>query len=140
MERGLLWLPLLGLFSWLAWAGWNEYQKLEAYRQWATHFERAKYDIYAVLGQQGEWLTWGIPTRRGPINLKRLSLHQVRSLRLLVNGQPISLDAPPQKGRTVLEFVLRDRAHPIQIPFTEPLLAAKWCQVLQGLLTATEQE
>ena len=39
MERGLLWLPLLGVFIWLSWAGWNEYQKLEAYRAWAESFE-----------------------------------------------------------------------------------------------------
>ena len=45
MERGLLWLPLLGIFIWLSWAGWNEYQKLEAYRAWAESFEKSKYDI-----------------------------------------------------------------------------------------------
>lgn len=59
MERGLLWLPLLAVFIWLAWQGWNEYQKVEAYQNWAKHFERAKYDIYAVLAQNGSNLTWG---------------------------------------------------------------------------------
>ncbi len=53
MTRGLIWLPLLAIFIGLAWAGWNEYQKLEAYRAWAEQFDRAKYDIYAVLGQKG---------------------------------------------------------------------------------------
>jgi hypothetical protein len=39
MERGLLWTPLLILFIWLAWSGWNEYQKVEIYREWAENFE-----------------------------------------------------------------------------------------------------
>lgn len=130
MERGLFWLPLLVLFFWLAWSGWNEYQKLEAYRQWAESFERAKYDIYAVLGQQGRELTWGVPTRQGPIKLESFSLDQVQSLRLLVNGQPVSLDNPPEKGRALLEFTCPGQA-PIAIPFTEPPLAAQWGQYLQ---------
>ena len=50
MERGLLWLPLLAVFFWLAWSGWNEYQKVEAYRRWAADYDKAKYDLYAVLG------------------------------------------------------------------------------------------
>ena len=53
------------MFIGLAWAGWNEYNKLEAYKVWAQSFERAKYDIYAALGQQGDVLTWGVPTRQG---------------------------------------------------------------------------
>ena len=47
MERGLLWLPLLVMFCWLAWAGWNEYQKIESYKLWASQFERHKSDISA---------------------------------------------------------------------------------------------
>lgn len=131
MERGLIWLPLLGLFFWLAWAGWNEYQKIEAYRVWAEKFDRAKYDIYAVLAQSGSDLTWGLPTRKGPIDLETLSLKSVASIRLLVNGQPASLETPPAKGRALLELVSRDRPEPTQIPFTDPALAAKWGQYLQ---------
>ena len=52
MARGLLWLPLLVAFIWLAWSGWNEYQKLEAYKIWAEDFDNAKFDIYAVLGKK----------------------------------------------------------------------------------------
>src|SRR6476646_415012 len=107
MERGLLWLPLLGVFIWLAWAGWSEYQKVEAYRRWAEAFDRAKYDIYAVLGQQESELTWGQPTRQGPINLATFSLKEVRSIRLLVDGQPVDFSNLPAKGRNiVLEFSL----------------------------------
>ncbi|MCF3606421.1 hypothetical protein L2E81_07160 [Planktothrix agardhii 1033] len=39
MERGLLWLPLLAIFIGLAWSGWNEYQKLEAYQAWARWYK-----------------------------------------------------------------------------------------------------
>lgn len=87
MARGLIWLPLLVLFIWLTWAGWNEYQKLEAYKVWAERFDRAKYDIYAVLGQKGDELTWGKPTRKGPIALQTVSLRQVGDIQLIANNQ-----------------------------------------------------
>jgi hypothetical protein len=131
MERGLLWLPLLALFIWLAWAGWYEYQKVEAYRTWASGFERAKYDIYAVLGQKGDNLTWGKPTRSGPVNLETFSLKNVQSIRLLVDEKPVDLDLPPIGGRAVaLEFLLSN-SRTMRIPFTEIALAAKWGKYLQ---------
>ncbi len=131
MERGLFWLPLLALFFWLTWAGWNEYQKLEAYKIWAAQFERSKYDIYAMLGQKGRELTWGLPTRKGAVNLETVSLNNVKSIRLLVNEKPVALETVPAKGRAVLELMCADRPTPIRIPFTEPPLAAKWGQYLQ---------
>lgn len=130
MERGLLWLPLLGLFFGLAWAGWNEYQKLEAYKGWATEFDRAKYDIYAVLGQKGRAMTWGKPTRQGPVNLDTFSLDEVQAIRVLVNEQAIEFDAPPMRGKAILEFV-RANQPSVRVPFTDPTLAARWGQVLQ---------
>lgn len=131
MERGLIWLPLLGLFFWLAWTGWREFQKVEAYQRWAADFDRAKYDIYAVLGQKDDQITWGIPTRNGPINLESASLKTLESVRLQVKGQPMAFDNPPSKGRAELVLSGRDRATPILIPFTEPPLAAQWGQFLQ---------
>jgi hypothetical protein len=141
MERGLLWLPLLAAFIWLAWSGWNEFQKIEAYRRWAAQFERAKYDIYAVLGQKGSDLTWGKPTRSGPVNLETFSLKEVQSLRLLVGDQPIDLETPPGKSRALsfagapsaiaLEFLLKEPAASIKVPFTEIPLAAEWGKYLQ---------
>ncbi|MGK7876280.1 MAG: hypothetical protein AB4426_24185 [Xenococcaceae cyanobacterium] len=134
MERGLLWLPLLVAFFWLAWTGWNEYQKIEAYRRWAEQFERAKYDIYAVLGQKGEELTWGKPSRSGPVNLNTFSLKDVQAIRLLVNEQPVDLEEPPSFGSAILEFIMADQATPIKIPFTEISLAAKWGKYLHQQL------
>lgn len=131
MERGLMWLPLLAIFIFLAWAGWNEYQKLEAYRAWAQKFDRAKYDIYAVLAQQEENLTWGKPTRTGPVNLQTFSLKDVQAIGLLVNDSAVDLDNPPNSGSAIaLEFLLKD-AKPVQVPFTEIPLAAKWAKHLQ---------
>ena len=131
MERGLMWLPLLAIFIGLAWAGWNEYQKLEAYRVWAEQFAKAKYDIYAVLGQQEDSLTWGKPTRSGPVNLQTFSLKDVQSIQLLVNGAAVDLDNPPSSGKAiVLEFLLKD-AKAVQVPFTEVPLATKWEKYLQ---------
>jgi hypothetical protein len=131
MERGLLWLPLLAMFIWLAWAGWNEYQKVEAYRNWASKFDRAKYDIYAVLGQKGDTLTWGKPTRSGPVELKTFSLQDVQSIRLLVDDKPVLLEELPNRGRAIaLEFLLSPNAS-VKIPFTEIAIAAQWGKYLQ---------
>jgi hypothetical protein len=131
MERGLLWLPLLVVFFWLAWAGWNEYQKLEVYRQWASQFQRAKYDLYSVLGEKEGELTWGKATRKGIVDLKTFLLKEVQAIRLLVNDQPVDLQAPPERGRSVnLEFELPGSS--VKVPFTQVSLAAKWGQVLQA--------
>jgi hypothetical protein len=132
MERGLLWLPLLATFFWLAWSGWSEYQKIEAYRLWAEQFERTKYDIYGVLGQKNSDLTWGKPTRKGPINLQTFSLKDVQSIRLLIDEKTADLQSPPGKGRHIaLEFILPESTASIKVPFTEIPLAAEWGKFLQ---------
>lgn len=130
MTRGLLWLPLLAVFCWLAWAGWNEFQKLEAYRSWAAQFDHAKYDIYAVLGQKGSELTWGKPSRRGPLNLQTFSLHQVEAIQLRVGDRLVDFESPPEGKEIALEFQLAN-AGAIAVPFTDVTLAAKWGKHLQ---------
>jgi hypothetical protein len=143
MTKGLLWLPLLAVFFWLAWAGWNEYQKLESYRIWAEQFDRAKYDIYAVLGQKGNSLTWGKPTRRGPIDLQTFDLQQVESIQLIVGDRvqapdsvlsdsalPDSALEKPGRGQIALAFHLPG-TRTIRIPFTELAIASQWAVFLQ---------
>lgn len=131
MERGLIWLPLLGLFFWLAWQGRNEFQKVEAYQNWAQQFEKSKYDLYAVLGQNGKELTWGKPTRTGPIDLKTFSLERVQEIRLLVEEKPVALETPPNKGKAIaLEFIMQDSQDTVRIPFTEIPIAVEWGQYL----------
>ena len=127
MERGLLWLPLLVIFFWLAWSGWNEYQKVEAYKVWAEDFDNAKFDIYAVLGRKDDRLTWGKPTRKGMVELDSFSLNDVGQISLLVGDRRVDLDASEQlrKGKPALEFDLKDKAS-IRIPFTDITLASKW--------------
>lgn len=140
MARGLLWLILLAVFIWLAWQGRHEYQKVEAYRNWAQQFERAKYDIYAVLGQKGSNLTWGKPTPQGPIKLETFSLKDVQSIRLLVDEQPVEMETPPSKGRDIdLEFVFSPVAS-VRVPFTEIPLAAEWGKYLQQELQRLQLE
>ena len=132
MERGLIWLPLLIIFFWLAWAGWNEYQKVESYQAWELGFDKAKYDILAVLGYKQDELTWGKPSRKGPVNLETFSLQEVQSIWLLVDKKSVDMDHPPEKGREVeLEFQLEESAIPIRVPFTEIALAAKWGSYLR---------
>ncbi|QSJ14978.1 hypothetical protein JYQ62_24340 [Nostoc sp. UHCC 0702] len=141
MERGLLWLPLLAMFFWLAWQGSKEYQKVEAYRAWAEQFERAKYDIYAVLGQKGNNLTWGKPTTKGPIKLETFSLDDVQEVRLLIDGKSVGLEILPEKGRTIeLEFLFTEPANSVRVPFTEIPLAAEWGKYLQGALQNLQLE
>jgi hypothetical protein len=131
MERGLLWLPLLVIFTWLAWQGRNEFQKVQAYENWAKQFERSKYDIYAVLAQKGSDLTWGKPTPKGIIDLKTFSLKNVRSLDLVVDEKVVSLETPPNKGTAIaLEFIFAD-GETVRVPFTEVPLAVDWCKYLQ---------
>jgi hypothetical protein len=135
MERGLIWLPLLALFIGLAWAGWNESQKLAAYQEWATAFQQTKYDIYAVLGYDGTALTWGRPTRRGPVNLQTIPLRQVSSLQVWVDQHPIEAEPLPQQEQNIaIAMVILDLPQPILIPFTEVSLALKWKQYLQDEL------
>ena len=149
MERGLLWLPLLVAFIWLAWSGWNEYQKLEAYKVWAKDFDNAKFDIYAVLGKKGSQITWGKPTRKGMVELDSFSVDEVEELNLLVGDDTVDLDNLPKKGKPFLEFTFSDptldtsfksrkglpasdpptalsRKPSIKVPFTDISLAAKW--------------
>ncbi|MEH2168271.1 MAG: hypothetical protein V7K41_16785 [Nostoc sp.] len=135
MERGLLWLPLLGMFFWLAWQGSKEYQKVEAYRVWAEQFERAKYDIYAVLGQKGNNITWGKPTPQGPIKLETFSLLDIKQIQLLVDEKSVDVNNPPERGRSIeLEFLFYESTNSVRVPFTEVPLAAEWGKFLQGLL------
>ncbi len=131
MVRGLLWLPLLALFIGLTWAGWNEYRKVEAYKIWAQQFERAKYDIYAALGQQGNVLTWGPPTRQGVVEAATLDLTEVARAVIEVNSQPAKdIDSLPEKGRFALGFTLKDGRH-LSIPFIDGEMARQWFGFLQ---------
>jgi hypothetical protein len=129
MVRGLMWLPLLAVFIGLAWAGWNEYRKLEAYKIWAQPFERAKYDIYAALGQQGDVLTWGVPTRQGVEQASSLNLTEVKLAVVEVNAKPVNRDQLPDKGRFSLGFTLTDGRH-LSVPFVDGEMAAQWFDFL----------
>lgn len=141
MERGLLWLPLLVMFFWLAWQGSKEYQKVEAYRAWAEQFERAKYDIYAVLGQKGNNLTWGKPTPKGPIKLETFSLLDVKEICLLVDEKKVDLENIPEKGRSIeLEFLFSESTDSVRVPFTEIPLAAEWGKFLQRALESLRSQ
>lgn len=129
MERGLFWSVLLMIFFGLTWMGWNEYQKIQVYEKWAANFDKAKYDIYAVLGLKNRQITWGKPTSKGIINSETFALENVISLTVLVNEKPINLANIPDKGNPVIEFTLAEKI--INIPFTEIELAVKWLKYLQ---------
>jgi hypothetical protein len=152
MERGLMWLPLLGMFIWLAKAGYDEYHKIEAYRRWAMGFDRCKYDIYAVMGLKDREISWGKPTKAEPKDLKTFSLDLVNSVELVIDDLAVDLANLPVKGNKInLQFKLDDssesnvlssvlsRSMPevcldataIDIPFTEIPLAAEWARFLK---------
>ncbi len=133
MERGLVWLPLLGLFIWLVWKGWQEYQKVEGYHIWSEQFDKAKYDIYAVLGKKDSAITWGTPTPKGILDLQTFSLTNVASINLLLGDRVIDFNnIPTEKIKAIpsLEFQLTNQESSIKIPFTDLELAAKWAKYL----------
>ncbi|PSF32120.1 hypothetical protein C7H19_22005 [Aphanothece hegewaldii CCALA 016] len=136
MQRGLVWLPLLAIFIGLAWSGWNEYQKVEAYRLWAQGFENAKYDILSVLGIQDQEITFGTPRRQGLIERQTFSLNDIAGIRLLVNDQIVDLANLPNKGQAIIEFLGKAQTTSYKIPFTDIELAAKWTDYLQKKLAS----
>ena len=146
MIHGLMWFPLLGVFIGLAYAGWNEYQRLEAYKLWAVDFERAKFDVKAVLGQQGRDITWGKPTRQGPTDLQTVSLDDIQQLRVSLDGElidpqaiaPEELEKNPYPGKKqiAIALTLKSTESPASIPFTDSVLAIRWGQALQKLMDA----
>ena len=141
MERGLLWLPLLVAFFWLAWQGSREYQKVEAYRIWSENFDRAKYDIYSVLAQKGNDITWGKPTVKGIVDLETFSLSGVSNINLLIDDKAININELPRKAKKIeLEFVFSETSHKVYVPFTEIPLAGEWGKFLQGELQRIENE
>ncbi len=132
MERGLLWLPLLVVFFWLAWAGWNEYQKVESYKRWAEQFERHKYDIYAVLGQKGDRLTWGKPTRKDPIDIQTVTFEEIERIRFRIDNKfydQKDAEFPLNAKNISLELVLKTGEMP-NIKFTDIDIAAAWYRFL----------
>jgi hypothetical protein len=128
MERGLLWLPLLVVFFWLAWSGWNEYQKIESYKRWAEQFERHKYDIYAVLGQKGDRLTWGKPTRKDPLDIQTVTFQDISRIRFRIDSKFFDAkdsEFPLNAKKISLELVLKTGEMP-SIRFTDIDIAAAW--------------
>lgn len=141
MERGLLWLPLLVVFFWLAWSGWNEYQKIESYKRWAEQFERHKYDIYAVLGQQGDRLTWGRPTRKDPLDIQTVTFQEIARIRFRIDSKFFDeqdAEFPLKAQKISLELVLKTGEMP-SIRFTDIDIAAAWYRFLCDRLVASSQ-
>jgi hypothetical protein len=135
MERGLMWLPLLVLFFGLAWAGWNEYQKVSVFQAWELQFDRAKYDVLSVLGMKDSTLTWGVSRRRGILEYGQFDLADISDLYLLVDGRRVDLDrdlADLPKGKRFVLQLDRTADEPVRLPFTDLELAAKWGQFLQS--------
>ena len=130
MARGLIWFPLLGLIIWLTWRGWKEYQKVEGYRIWSEKFDKAKYDIYAVLGYKDNIITWGEPTPQGIKNLETFFLQDVENIRLVVGDKVKDWNDSVNEGKAFLEFQLVESQKPIKIPFTDSTLASKWGKYL----------
>ena len=141
MERGLLWLPLLVVFFWLAWSGWNEYQKIESYKRWAEQFERHKYDIYAVLGQKGDRLTWGRPTRKDPLDIQTVTFQDIARIRFRIDSKFFDAkdaEFPLNAKKISLELVLKTGEMP-SIRFTDIDIAAAWYRFLSDRLSASSQ-
>jgi hypothetical protein len=133
MARGLAWLVFLAIFIGLAGAGWDEFQKLQAYERWAADFDRAKYDIRAILGQKagqkGQQLTWGKPSRQGIKDPQSILLSEVSAVQLLINGEIADPLNPPAGKQIELELLCENQDN-CKIPFTDSAIAIKWGQAL----------
>lgn len=146
MERGLLWLPLLVLFIGLAWAGWNEFQKVESYRAWSEGFRASKFDIYSVLGLGEDSLVVGKPSRKGPVDLKRVSFSQVQAVELRLDDAAVPFEEaaalvdPTEQIKEgsqpkAIAIELDLGGDKLQIPFTQLDLALDWTRRLKQELT-----
>ena len=132
MERGLLWLPLLVLFFGLAWAGWNEYQKVQGYSAWAKQYEKSKYDVLAALGYRKGELSWGRPIRKGLEDRQVMSIAALKGVQLRIDGTIANLEMLPDSGKIIaLELLPTDGNGVIQIPFVGIDLAAEWTNYLK---------
>ena len=132
MERGLLWLPLLVLFFGLAWAGWNEYQKVQGYSAWAKQYEKSKYDVLAALGYRKGEISWGKPIRKGLEDRQVMSIAALKGVQLRIDGTIANLEALPDSGKIIaLELLPIDGNGVIQIPFVGIDLAAEWTSYLK---------
>jgi hypothetical protein len=129
MARGLAWLVFLAIFIGLAGAGWDEFRKLQAYERWATDFDRAKYDIRAILGQKGQQLTWGKPSRQGIKDSQTILLSAVSAVQLLINGEVADPLNPPAGKQIELELLCENQEN-CKIPFTDSAIAIRWGQAL----------
>jgi hypothetical protein len=105
---------------------------------WAQQFERSKYDVAAVLGWDQGILTWGQPTRQGPINLQVAHLNQVQEIQIEIDGKRFSppfTDLP--SGRRIGLILLPQQQ---AIPFTQTSLAAAWGQKLTQVLSGERDQ
>jgi hypothetical protein len=136
MLHGLLWLPLLVIFFALAWAGWNEYHKVQGYGAWALQYERSKYDVYAALGFRSGELTWGKPLRKGIEDRQVMALSLVKAVQLRVDGTVVDIANPPDQGKVIaMELLPIEPGALIQIPFVNIEAATDWTRYLQTQLT-----
>ena len=134
MERGLLWLPLLGIFITLTWWGWRSYRQVESYRKWAQAFETAKYDSASVVGLKGMTLTWGQPQADELKALQTVDLDLTEHVDLMVDGQ--TCPWPPQAMPQGKRFALRLTPSGVEIPYVDADLAIAWCKKLKELVQA----
>lgn len=135
MARGLVWLSLLIVITVLFWVGWREYRKVEGYRIWSQQFDKAKYDIYAVMGLKDSKITWGKPTPKGIAGLETFSLKDVKKIELKLGDSVIdtnNISSEKSKDTPQLTFNLIEENKVIKIPFTELELAAQWQQFLSS--------
>lgn len=136
MARGLIWTSLLIVITVLFWVGWREYQKVEGYRIWAQQFDKAKYDIYAVMSLKDKQITWGKPTPKGIIGLETFSLQDIKNIELKLGDRVInSNNLPTEKIKDTPQLIFNlTEEKTIKIPFTELELAAQWHQYLLSLI------
>jgi len=116
-------------------------KKIESYKRWSEQFERHKYDIYAVLGQKDDRLTWGKPTRKDPLDIQTVTFQDIARIRFRIDSKFFDekdAEFPLNAKKISLELVLKTGEMP-SIRFTDIDIAAAWYRFLSDRLAASSQ-
>lgn len=136
MERGLLWLPLLVLFFWLAWSGKKNMIKFRLIKHGQNNLISPNMTFIQCWGKKGDLITIGIPTNQGIKEQKTFSLQNLSQLNLLVKNQVVDVDNLPEKGEATLQFSLKEN-QTIDVPFTDINIASQWLKYLKKINNLT---
>ena len=128
MLHGLLWLPLLFIFTLLTALGWLERRRQSLFRDWANGAELCKLDSSSAASLKNGKLTWsafeaGEFKEKDSFVIKKLELVELMAL---TSGEaPLTNES---QGKCRLRLVGDGKE--MDVPFSDAELARKWMDQL----------